>query len=107
MEQYFSSSRVEKQHRKFLSLRVARGAGEAHLYVAVMGDRRIEEVEAALVRELYGERVKPEKKAIRAFLRRHGKRIYDLIKEASEEQLKKAFPPDLIELLKRWSHQSP
>lgn len=102
VKQYFFSSEVEEKGGRFVSLRVARGAEEARLYVAVMGTRSIEEVEAALIRELYGESVRPEKGAIRAFLRKRGKKIYDLVKEAGEEKLRRAFPLGLIELLKLW-----
>jgi len=102
VEQYFSYREVEERGERFIGLRVARGGFSARLYVAVMGVRSIEEVEAALIHALYGEDVEPEKSAIRIFLRERGKKIYDLIREAGEDELRRAFSSELIELLKRW-----
>jgi len=52
---YFSSSEVEEEGKGYKRLRVSRGPTEARLCVAVMGARSIEDVEASLIREHYGD----------------------------------------------------
>jgi len=100
---YFSGHEVKRRSGGFRHIEVEKGPRKANLYVAIMGVKKaIEEVEATLVREVYGEEVEPSDEAIRRFLREHDVKIYDLIERAGEEKLKKAFPPTFIDFLKKW-----
>jgi len=71
---YFSSSEVEVEGKGYKRLRASREPEEARLCIAVMGARSIEEVEASLISELYGESAEPGEASIRRLLGRRGKR---------------------------------
>jgi len=104
LEYKFSICSIQKRDTSFWCARVVRGVREANLYVAIMGiEKGIEEVEAILIRERYGEDIEPTKNAIRTFLRRHDTKIYDVIEELGEESIRRAFPRAFIDFLKKWS----
>ena len=100
-------SKVELMHKDgaFYTINVMKGTKTANLYIAIMGAKKsIEEVEAALIREYYGEVVKPAKEEIKSALKRHhDEKIYDLIEKLDYEKLRRAFPPSFIDFLKKWS----
>lgn len=101
------SEREEKERAGSLRhLWVRRGQRSASLFVAVMGhERRIEENLAILIRELLGEEIEGTKGAVWGFLKRLGLHVSELVRRASEEQLKVAFSTAFIEFLKRWSRK--
>lgn len=65
-----------------LLLDISVGQKELHVFVAILGEEKsLEENIACLLREL-GHPVRPDKKAIRAELKKMGKRLEDLVSEA-------------------------
>jgi len=61
--------------------------------------KSIEENLSLLIKEVYSEDIIPDKKNLRLFLRKKGIKIHQLIKEAPQEVINKAFPY-LMEVLK-------
>lgn len=92
----------ERAQDNVIEMTVETVAGKsAELIVLLMGHRvKIEENIAILIKELYGVDVRPDKKEIRRALRRLGKREENLIEEANENQLRRAFGR-IIDILKR------
>ena|GEM_PF-2461428 len=103
LKQRFSNYEVTRRDDGFWLVKVTRGARTANLCVAVMGTRKdIWEVEAAIIREFYGEEVAPTEEEIKRFLRERGVKIYDLIEQLKDESLDRVFPRQFIDFLKRW-----
>jgi len=103
LKQRFSNYEVTRRDDGFWLVKVTRGPRTANLCVAVMGTRKdIWEVEAAIIREFYGEEVAPTEEEIKRFLRERGVKIYDLIERLKDESLDRVFPQQFIDFLKRW-----
>ena len=107
LNMYFSEHKIKRRSGGFRHIEVKKGAREASLYIAIMGaEKAIEEVEVALIREIYGATVEPSDEAIIRFLKERGLKIYDLIEKAGEDKLMRAFPSAFINFLKRWARDS-
>lgn len=88
---------------------VERGSKRAIVYVVVSGDRECRSIEAHIVkmiRELYKEEVKCDKKFIRKWLKRHGIRKVSLVQEAVLRGLVSKVFPQLAIALQQLSRDS-
>ncbi|RLF20238.1 MAG: hypothetical protein DRM97_07820 [Thermoprotei archaeon] len=76
------------------------------IYIATLGitpKGNLEEHLAELIKLRYGEQVEPDKRAISRWLRQNQKKLEDLIREATRNQLQRALKPlyQLIETLRK------
>lgn len=88
---------------------VERGSKRAIVYVVVSGDRECRSIEAhiaKMIRELYKEEVKCDKKFIRKWLKRHGIRKVSLVQEAMLRGLVSKVFPQLAIALQQLSRDS-
>lgn len=88
---------------------VKRGSKRAIVYVVVSGDRECRSIEAhiaKMIRELYKEEVKCDKKFIRKWLKRHGIRKVSLVQEAMLRGLVSKVFPQLAIALQQLSRDS-
>lgn len=88
---------------------VERGSKRAIVYVVVSGDRECRSIEAhiaKMIRELYKEEVKCDKKFIRKWLKRHGIRKVSLVQEAVLRGLVSKVFPQLAIALQQLSRDS-
>jgi len=88
---------------------VERGSKRAIVYVVVSGDRECRFIEAhiaKMIRELYKEEVKCDKKFIRKWLKRHGIRKVSLVQEAVRRGLVSKVFPQLAIVLQQLSRDS-
>lgn len=77
------------------------GSHYVKIYAVIFGkNKNIEEEIADLIKELYGENIKPEKKEIKNFLKKQGIWYSELIEKANKKQLNNAFP-NLTKVIER------
>jgi len=88
---------------------VKRGSKRATVYVVVSGNKECRSIEAHIVkmiRELYKEEVKCDKKSIWKWLRRRGIRVSELVREAVRRGLISKVFPQLAIALQQLSRDS-
>jgi len=78
---------------QYLKAKISAGTREGLLHIIVMGAKKsIEENLSLLIEKIYGTKIIPNKKNLRAFLRTKKIKIHQLIEEASKEILNIVFP---------------
>jgi len=92
-EHGFATLKAERLHEGCWRVEVERGGRRATVYVVVLGrEKCVEEDLASLIQARFGEPVEGEKRAVDSWLRRRGLKDGDVVREASREEFRKAFP---------------
>jgi len=93
IRQFFNLQVESNMLPQYLKAKISAGTREGLLHIIVMGAKKsIEENLSLLIEKIYGTKIIPNKKNLRAFLRTKKIKIHQLIEEASKEILNIVFP---------------